>query len=150
MLLTKYKVQELVEDAKIDLDDLSQNVGAFLEDGIDDDSITLVYTAIDMLKEQISDELREGVMIDRDNLYQAEMCASDRAPNLYWSDWTQLDSAIDKYDQLRAATLMSKGVDSSGIEARLWSYDKRKQQITLIQVDKGQDELQHTKTKSRN
>lgn len=57
MLLTKYKVQELVENAKIDLDDLSQNVGAFLEDGIDDDSITLVYTAIDMLKEQIIDEL---------------------------------------------------------------------------------------------
>lgn len=57
MLLTKYKVQELVENAKIDLDDLSQNVGAFLEDGIDDDSIALVYAAIDMLKEQIIDEL---------------------------------------------------------------------------------------------
>lgn len=57
MLLTKYKVQELVENAKIDLDDLSQNVGAFLEYGIDDDSITLVYAAIDMLKEQIIDEL---------------------------------------------------------------------------------------------
>ena len=137
MLLTKYKVQELVENAKIDLDDLSQNVGAFLEDGIDDDDISLVYAAIDMLKEQILDELGEGVMIDRDNLYQAEMCASDRAPNLYWNDWAQLDNAIDKYDQLRMATLMSKDVDSSGIEVRLWSYDKRKQQITLIQVDKG-------------
>nr|DAN42280.1 MAG TPA: hypothetical protein [Caudoviricetes sp.] len=57
MLLTKYKVQELVENAKIDLDDLSQNVGAFLEYGIDDDAITLVYAAIDMLKEQIIDEL---------------------------------------------------------------------------------------------
>ena len=57
MLLTKYKVQELVENAKIDLDDLLQNVGAFLEDGIDDDNITLVYAAIDMLKEQIIDEL---------------------------------------------------------------------------------------------
>lgn len=57
MLLTKYKVQELVENAKIDLDDLSQNVGAFLEYGIDDDSITLVYASIDMLKEQILDEL---------------------------------------------------------------------------------------------
>lgn len=52
MLLTKYKVQELVENAKIDLDDLSQNVGAFLEDGI-----TLVRAAIDMLKEQIIDDL---------------------------------------------------------------------------------------------
>lgn len=57
MLLTKYKVQELVENAKIDLDDLSQNVGAFLEYGIDDDAITLVYAAIDMLKENIADEV---------------------------------------------------------------------------------------------
>lgn len=57
MLLTKYKVQELVENAKIDLYDLSQNVGVFLEDGIDDDGITLVCAAIDMLKEQIIDEL---------------------------------------------------------------------------------------------
>lgn len=57
MLLTKYKVQELVENAKIDLDDLLQNAGAFLEDGIDDDDITLVYATIDTLKEQIIDEL---------------------------------------------------------------------------------------------
>lgn len=57
MLLTKYKVQELVENAKIDLDDLSQSVGAFLEEGIDDDGVTLVYAAIDMLKENILDEL---------------------------------------------------------------------------------------------
>lgn len=57
MLLTKHKVQELVENAKIDLDDLSQNVGAFLEDGIDDDGITLVYAAIEMLKENIADEV---------------------------------------------------------------------------------------------
>lgn len=57
MLLTKYKMQELVENAKIDLDDLSQNVGAFLEEGIDDDGVTLVYAAIDMLKESILDEL---------------------------------------------------------------------------------------------
>lgn len=57
MLLTKYKVQELVENAKIDLDDLSQNVGAFLEEGVDDDGVTLIYAAIDMLKESILDEL---------------------------------------------------------------------------------------------
>ena len=57
MLLTKYKVQELIENAKIDLDELSQNVGAFLEDGIDDDDITLIYAAIDMLKEKIIDEV---------------------------------------------------------------------------------------------
>lgn len=137
MLLTKYKVQELVEKTKIDLDDLSQNVGVFLEDGIDDDGITLVHAAIDMLKEQIIDELGRGIMIDRDNLYQAEMCASDRSPSLYWGDWVSLDNAMDKYDQLRAATLTGKDVDSSGIEVRLWSYDKRKQKITLIQVDRG-------------
>lgn len=76
-------------------------------------------------------------MMDRDNLYQAEMCAADRPPSLYWSDWVSLDNAMDKYDQLRTATLMRKDVDSSGIEVRLWSYDKRKQQITLIQVDRG-------------
>ena len=57
MLLTKYKVQELVENTKIDLDDLAQNTGVFLEDGIDDDGITLVYAAIDMLKDSILDEL---------------------------------------------------------------------------------------------
>lgn len=57
MLLTKYKVQELVENSKIDLDDLAQNVGAFLEEGIDDDGVTLVCAAIDMLKESILDEL---------------------------------------------------------------------------------------------
>lgn len=137
MLMTKYKVQELVENAKIDLDDLSQNVGVFLEGGIDDDRITLVYAAIDALKEQIIDELGRGIMIDRDNLYQAEMCASDRSPSLYWGDWGSLDNAMDEYDQLRAATLMRKDVDSSGMEVRLWSYNKRKQQITLVQVDRG-------------
>ena len=57
MLLTKYKVQELVENSKIDLDDLAQNVGAFLEEGIDGDGVTLVHAAIDMLKENILDEL---------------------------------------------------------------------------------------------
>ena len=137
MLLTKYKVQELVENTKIDLDDLSQNTGAFLENGIDDDRITLVYAAIDMLKEQIIDDLGRGIMIDRDNLYQAEMCASDRSPSLYWGGWVSLDNAMDKYDQLRTATLMREDVDSSGMEVRLWSYDKRKQQITLVQVDRG-------------
>lgn len=76
-------------------------------------------------------------MMDQDNLYQAEMCATDRPPSLHRDEWLSLEGAINECDRIRAATLMRKGVESSGIEVRLWSYDKRKQQITLIQVDKG-------------
>lgn len=76
-------------------------------------------------------------MMDRDNLYQAEMCASDRPPSLSWGDWSSLEDAIDEYDRIRTSTLMRKDVESSGVEVRLWSYNKRKQQITLIQVDRG-------------
>ena len=56
MLLTKYKVQELVEDVKIDLDELEAKTAAFTKEW-DDDSITLVYAAIDMLKDNIIDEV---------------------------------------------------------------------------------------------
>lgn len=54
MLMTKYKVQELVENAKIDLDKLEKRA-AIAE--IDESSVALVYTAIDMLKENIADEV---------------------------------------------------------------------------------------------
>lgn len=54
MLLTKYKVQELVENAKVDLDKLEKYAGV---KEINDDSIVLVYTAISMLKNHITDEL---------------------------------------------------------------------------------------------
>ena len=54
MLLTKYKVQELVENAKIDLDELEKRA-AIAE--IDESGVALVYTAIDMLKENIADEV---------------------------------------------------------------------------------------------
>nr|DAX84936.1 MAG TPA: hypothetical protein [Caudoviricetes sp.] len=54
MLLTKYKVQELVEDAKIDLDKLEKYAGV---KEINDDSIVLVYTAIAMLKNHIIEDL---------------------------------------------------------------------------------------------
>lgn len=54
MLLTKYKVQELVENAKVDLDKLEKYAGV---KEIDDDSVVLVYTAIAMLKNHITDEL---------------------------------------------------------------------------------------------
>lgn len=75
--------------------------------------------------------------MDRDDLYQAEMCATDRLPGLSWGGWSSLEDAIDEYDRIRTYTLMRKDVESSGIEVRLWSYNKRKQQITLIQVDRG-------------
>lgn len=54
MLLTKYKVQDLVENAKIDLDELEKRA-AITE--IDEGGMVLVYTAIDMLKENIADEV---------------------------------------------------------------------------------------------
>ena len=75
--------------------------------------------------------------MDDDNLYQAEMCASDRPPSLSWNDWLSLEGAIDEYDRIRATTLMRMDVESSGIEVRLWSYNRKKQSITLIRVDKG-------------
>lgn len=134
MLLTKYKVQDLVENAKIDLDELEKRASIT---EIDESGVTLVYTAIEMLKENIADEVGEIVIIDDDNLYQVEMCASSRPPSLSWSDWSSLDNAIDEYDRIRTSTLMRKDVESSGIEVRLWSYNKRKQQITLIRVDRG-------------
>ena len=75
--------------------------------------------------------------MDDNRLYQAEMCASDRLPSLSWGEWSSLTEALDYYDRVRMSTLMRKDVESSGIEVRLWSYDKNKQQITLIRVDKG-------------
>lgn len=54
MLLTKYKVQELIENAKIDLGELEKRA-AITE--IDENSVTLVYTSIEMLKENIADEV---------------------------------------------------------------------------------------------
>ncbi len=56
MLLTKYKVQELVENAKVDLDKLEKYADV---KEINDDSIVLVYTAIAMLKNHIIDDLGE-------------------------------------------------------------------------------------------
>lgn len=75
--------------------------------------------------------------MDDDKLYQVEMCVSDRPPSLHWCEWMSLGDAIDEYDRIRAATLMRRDVESSGIEVRLWSYDRKKQLITLIRVDRG-------------
>ena len=54
MLLTKYKVQELVQNTKIDLDKLEKYAGV---KEINGDRVVLAYTAIAMLKNHITDEL---------------------------------------------------------------------------------------------
>lgn len=76
-------------------------------------------------------------MMGRDNLYYAELAVSGEPPSFNRGKWEEFDDAVNNFDQLRISTVMRKDVNSRGIEVRLWSYDKRKQQITLIQVDKG-------------
>lgn len=66
MLMTKYKVQELVDGIEISLDDLEKYSGVKL----DDDSAILVSSAIEILKEQIIDELRG----DHDESRQSLLC----------------------------------------------------------------------------
>ncbi len=56
MLLTKHKVQELVEGIEIDIDEIEANAVALIEE-FDDDSVTLVYVAIETFKDKILDEL---------------------------------------------------------------------------------------------
>lgn len=53
MLLTKYKVQELVDSIEIGVKELEEYSGIKL----DDDSATLVGDAIEMFKDKIIDEL---------------------------------------------------------------------------------------------
>ena len=55
MLLTKYKVQELVDSIEIRLDDLEKYSGVKL----DDDSAILVSSAIEMFKDKITDKIEE-------------------------------------------------------------------------------------------
>jgi len=50
----------------------------------------------------------------------------------------EFDDAVNNFDQLRFSTIMRKDVNSSGIEVRLWSYDNRRKQATLINVEKGE------------
>ena len=56
MLMTKYKVQELIENVEIDMDEVEIKAETFVEE-FDDDSVALVYATAEMLKEQIIDEL---------------------------------------------------------------------------------------------
>lgn len=53
MLLTKYKVQELVDGIEISVKELEEYSGVEL----DDDGAILVYSAIEMLKGKIADEV---------------------------------------------------------------------------------------------
>lgn len=77
-------------------------------------------------------------MMDRDNLYYAELAASGEPPSFNRDKWEEFDDAVNNFDQLRFSTIMRKNVNSSGIEVRLWSYDKRREQVTLINVEKGE------------
>lgn len=56
MLLTKYKVQELVEGVEIDMDEVEAKTAAFVKE-FDDDSVTLVYATVEIFKDKILDEL---------------------------------------------------------------------------------------------
>lgn len=56
MLLTKYKVQELVEGVEIDMDEVEAKTIAFVEE-FDDDSVTLVHAAVEIFKDKILDKL---------------------------------------------------------------------------------------------
>lgn len=56
MLLTKYKVQELVENVEIDMDEVEAKTAAFVKE-FDDDNVTLVYAVVEIFKDKILDEL---------------------------------------------------------------------------------------------
>ena len=53
MLMTKYKVQELVDSIEIGVEELEEYSGIKL----DDDNVILVCNAIEMFKDKILDEL---------------------------------------------------------------------------------------------
>lgn len=55
MLMTKYKVQELVDSIEIGIEELEEYSGAKL----DDDSAILVCNAIEMFKDKIIDKIEE-------------------------------------------------------------------------------------------
>lgn len=56
MLLTKHKVQELIESIEIDMDEVEAKTAAVVKEW-DDDSVTIVYAAIEIFKDKIIDEL---------------------------------------------------------------------------------------------
>lgn len=52
-------------------------------------------------------------MMDRDNLYYAELAASGEPPNFNRGKWEEFDDAVNNFDQLRFSTIMRKNVNSS-------------------------------------
>lgn len=56
MLMTKYKIQELIENVEIDMDEVAAKTAALVEEW-DDDSVTIVYATVEIFKDKILDEL---------------------------------------------------------------------------------------------
>ena len=56
MLLTKYKVQELIESIEVDMDEVEAKTAAVVREW-DDDSVTIVYATVEIFKDKIIDEL---------------------------------------------------------------------------------------------
>lgn len=56
MLLTKHKVQELIESVEVDMDEVEAKTAAVVKEW-DDDSVTIVYAAVEIFKDKIIDEL---------------------------------------------------------------------------------------------
>lgn len=56
MLMTKHKVQELIESVEIDMDEVAAKMAALVEE-CDDDSVTIVYATVEIFKDKILDGL---------------------------------------------------------------------------------------------
>lgn len=75
--------------------------------------------------------------MDRDNLYYVETAAEGSPPSFNKQSWKGFDEASSYFRDMEISIFMRKGVNSEGVELRLWSYDKRREQITLVQVERG-------------
>ena len=76
-------------------------------------------------------------MMDRDNLYYVEVAVKGNPPGFNKQSWKGLDEASSYFRDMEISIFIRKDVNSEGVELRLWSYDNRREQITLIQVEKG-------------
>lgn len=76
-------------------------------------------------------------MMDRDNLYYVEIAAEGKPPGFNKQSWKEFNEATNYFRDTTFSIFDRTDVDSNGIEVRLWSYDSRREQITLIQVERG-------------